>query len=1503
MKSQRKYIKRVFIFLLVTFLGFPLPSFSAEPSIGDYAHVPIFMTESVKPNILILLDNSGSMNYNAYGPEKWSGELVDDTYYGYPYTEAASSDYNFTASSNAEQETSTGRTRVTGTGGDLDFGYSNNSYPNQSVGVRFSSVNIPPGATITNAYLQFSAVNNNQSGLSDLSVTIYGNDVGDADAFVNGSSNYDVTNRATTSNSVSWTMGQWTNGNTYNSPDVASIIQEIVDRSDWVENNSLAFIFNVDNDPAGNYRSASSLEGANAPTLVVEIDETAPKEYYGYFNPDYFYEYSGGKFVHKYKKGSFDISSSTWTATDLLGHTVSLTTSNFSNEGLWDGNWMNWMCMRRIDVLRKVLMGGDTSLSSNSRDGSGSQTIYGEYSVQSSRYFDRNFNSSTVPVTPYSGTYRYRVERDADLTVDTNQNGSFSNSEPDYNIAIAKEEAYDTDAFGDDHNLSGLIQDYYDNAYWGLEFYNSGNGGIVTQTMSATGMESLLQTIEGKGSDTSTPLAESFYTGMLYFKQESPDHSLNYSNSAVPISDAADPYKRDGEDVYCAKSFVLLLSDGAPTNDNDIPSEYSGLPDIALEANTTDLRSDMADEQNLKLYTVYALSDDPDARALLKDAARSGGFNDYDDDGVPDGDYDSPADERLEWDSDGDAIPDTYFEATDGAELQDELSAAIQDILKEAASGTAVSVISTATEGDGSLVQAYFRPLVEEGAESMTWTGYLHGLWVDSMGYTREDTNQNKTLDLNADRIVVFDEVDSQTVARRYDVSTVAYPDLVTANQVDYVAFDELESIFSAGALLAERDADTRDIFTFIDIDADQVVDSTELIDFDLSNFESLTPYLGVTSTTWDYLGSSSTYRVKNLIDYIRGKDSGLTGETDVRSRTIDDVTWKLGDIVYSTPIIVAAPQDRYDQTYGDASYSEYYTHFKDRETVVYTGANDGMLHAFTSWYYDDSLKKFTNVLPPIGDSASSTTTSDSMGSELWAYIPQSLLSHLKWLADPDYSHVHYVDLEAKVFDAKILPDDTHYTDSDTENNWGTFLLVGLNYGGKHIWAEGDFDGDGSVETRHFYPTYTMIDVTDPRNPNVIWERTYSQPSSPTETASNDTDLGLTMQVPSIVKVNDSWFAIFGSGPNDYSVESLRNGHIYVVDLATGTPYQNGSNDWLFETSDERALMAQAASYDKNLNYSVDSIFMGESFDADSGSDLDWQGAMYKIRVPWTCSGTCSYYGDLINGSYDANPLNWQLSKVYSATRPITSAPTLSVDDDENSWIYFGTGRYYTEADKLTTDADYLIGIKDPFFDENAEYSDDYYLETSVSKTLDAGDLLDSNAYAISNSGVVYEYDTVSADYEPWGSFWQLEAEAADWSGWQRELTAQTGERVINDSSIIGGTLLATTFAPEEDVCESGGSSYLYALYYLTGTAYSSSIFDDDSYTVGYGDDEAIRNIEYVSLGQGISSSPTVHVGEQDDDEVTVFYQKSTGEVGSLEIDPALTVRSSLKLWREERSE
>ena len=69
--------------------------------------------------------------------------------------------------------------------------------------------------------------------------------------------------------------------------------------------------------------------------------------------------------------------------------------------------------------------------------------------------------------------------------------------------------------------------------------------------------------------------------------------------------------------------------------------------------------------------------------------------------------------------------------------------------------------------------------------------------------------------------------------------------------------------------------------------------------------------------------------------------------------------------------------------------------------------------------------------------------TEHPLGAEIWAYVPMNLLPHLKWLTDPNYTHVYYVDGKPKVFDAKIFT-----ADSDHPGGWGTVLVVGMRFGG-----------------------------------------------------------------------------------------------------------------------------------------------------------------------------------------------------------------------------------------------------------------------------------------------------------------------------------------------------------------------------------------------------------------------------------------------------------------------
>ena len=140
----------------------------------------------------------------------------------------------------------------------------------QLIGLRFQGVNIPPGATINSAYIEFYADGNHNRNTS---LVIYGEDSGDADAF--GSANFDVSRRTNRTVSVNWNPGNWRDNNLYQTADLSSIIKAIVDRGDWSSGNNIALMVEPGSgcNNSNCRRRAESFEGrsSRAPLLVVDF--------------------------------------------------------------------------------------------------------------------------------------------------------------------------------------------------------------------------------------------------------------------------------------------------------------------------------------------------------------------------------------------------------------------------------------------------------------------------------------------------------------------------------------------------------------------------------------------------------------------------------------------------------------------------------------------------------------------------------------------------------------------------------------------------------------------------------------------------------------------------------------------------------------------------------------------------------------------------------------------------------------------------------------------------------------------------------------------------------------------------------------------------------------------------------------------------------------------------------------------------------------------------------
>ncbi|WP_292094749.1 hypothetical protein [Mesorhizobium sp.] len=147
---------------------------------------------------------------------------------------------------------------------DLELGFAGTT--RQTVGLRFTGIDIPQGAIITSAYIQFQA---NEVKTGAASLLIKGQDTDDASPFT--STSFNVSSRATTDASATWTPAPWTTVGEHvqaeRTPDLTAIVQEIVSRSGWAALNDMAFLIT-----GTGTRTADSYEynPASAPLLHIE---------------------------------------------------------------------------------------------------------------------------------------------------------------------------------------------------------------------------------------------------------------------------------------------------------------------------------------------------------------------------------------------------------------------------------------------------------------------------------------------------------------------------------------------------------------------------------------------------------------------------------------------------------------------------------------------------------------------------------------------------------------------------------------------------------------------------------------------------------------------------------------------------------------------------------------------------------------------------------------------------------------------------------------------------------------------------------------------------------------------------------------------------------------------------------------------------------------------------------------------------------------------------------
>ncbi len=137
----------------------------------------------------------------------------------------------------------------------------------QAIGIRFQSITIPQFSTINSAFIDFTV---DETDSIPTSLRIFGEDIDTSPQFTTGSGN--ITGRTPTSASVDWdSLPAWnTVGATETTPDLAAILQEIVNRGGWASGNAASFII-----VGTGERTAESFDGSGMEP-VLRVDFTPP---------------------------------------------------------------------------------------------------------------------------------------------------------------------------------------------------------------------------------------------------------------------------------------------------------------------------------------------------------------------------------------------------------------------------------------------------------------------------------------------------------------------------------------------------------------------------------------------------------------------------------------------------------------------------------------------------------------------------------------------------------------------------------------------------------------------------------------------------------------------------------------------------------------------------------------------------------------------------------------------------------------------------------------------------------------------------------------------------------------------------------------------------------------------------------------------------------------------------------------------------------------------------
>lgn len=1285
-----------------------------------------------------------------------------------------------------------------------DMDMVNSSGTDQIVGLRFQNVVVPRLATITSAHIRFQADETHDATNYPTSLTIKAQKASNPGTFTTATNN--ISNRTSgangTSASVDWTgVPDWVQGNTYETPDLTSIVQELVDQSGWCGGNSMVFTlsgsgrraaesFDADDDNDGTpdglgpvlivqYELDPARTGNSAcvqKSLQVKVEND---------NDDAEERASNGRMDRNdneldvtYEDNTKQIVGIRFSSVPLPPQaTIVSAYVDFTDRGSGSGD----------PTVTIVGQKGLTPGSFTSSD----DNISSRVDTAAKRTSTVTWSSIPDPATGETVTTPNLSPIFQDLV---NQSG-WTNGNPAVLV-------FET-ASGSGYRLFEARERWNSDKQATLRIVYQVNetSNVSNDTVRAR----LKQLVNGIVASGSTPIVDTLYEAGLYYRGEGVlygkirgpqwgnsarytrvSHPASYTGASSVYRDpactdsnlnssACESEEISGSPTYtspfqegCQNNYIILLTDGDPTVNNSRALIESLIGSTCADRGdgtcaeelvsyyfNTDLSS-LAETQKIKTYTIgFASNGDPQ---FLKDIARAGGSSGADDD-------------------------NGFKVASNASELATAFQQILTDVLDDPSSFVSPSLSVNAFNKLFNRDEVYFSLFSPQ--LQVDWPGN-----VKKFKLCADPTNQTCTYGnvLDASGQEAIDSTSKIKTSARSLWSTVTDgPDVRLGGAGEHVA---------ASA--------TRKVYTYndtVDVPATSV---------DLSTGVHIVNTTNITKTQLGDAAMTDARR-DDIINWMRGQD---VKDEDNDSSTTDD-RWKFADALHSRPLTV---------TYGGTDAAPV--------IKIFVGTNDGSLRLIDA----------------------------ETGKEEWAvYIPEFLSKQGALMDNAQGIHIKGLTVGLDGTATAYAIDNNGNGIIEPGNNDKVYLYVGERRGGRSIYAF-DVTPDSTLST----PGDSSVGLIKPK---FLWRinggsgsysalgQTWSRPlaakirvkcqnQSTCGDGDNTTDDSETMDV-----------LIFAGGydPTDPGLDNPGAGNvvptgsdamgnaIYIVNPNNGSLVWwaggTGSGANLVIDAMKYAIPSDLAMVDTNHDGAVDRLYVGDTrgqiFRIDLGNQIDpgqtgTGGSNGYVFADVGCEG-----GTRANNC--ANTIHHNRRKFFFPPDVAQVRDSIYSTESEYDLVTIGSGDREDPLDKLTG----AISGTDPvhnriyaFRDYNVTTGAPADTDTSTPSVWDPpapltdADLYDATANklgVLSGQALQDEIDDFVKDSKGWLIDLRELGSTPSW----------IGEKNLAKTTIFDGVLFVTTFVPsaddgnQSDTCAplAEGIGRVYAVNYLSG----APVFDFDN--------------------------------------------------------------------------